>query len=89
MAVRAGRPDVLSGRLTTSAGASMKYVYVTLQYRAYGTSTWRSATQVRTSSTGTLSYPVQPRKRMYYRWVYSGTTTGYLGSTSAQAYLTY
>ncbi|KRE54709.1 hypothetical protein [Phycicoccus sp. Soil748] len=89
MAVRSGRPDALSGRLTTGAGASMKYVYVSLQYRAYGTSTWRTGTQVRTSSTGTVSYSVQPRKRMYYRWVYAGTSTGYLGATSAQGYVSY
>jgi hypothetical protein len=89
MAVRSGHPDALSGRLTTGAGASMKYVYVSLQYRAYGTSTWRTATQVRTSSTGTLSYSVQPRKRMYYRWVYAGTSTGYVGATSAQGYVSY
>ena len=90
MAVKSGRPDLLSGRLTTGAGASMKYVYVTLQYRAYGTSTWRAATtQVRTSSTGTFSYTVQPKKGMYYRWVYLGTSTGYLGATSAQGYVSY
>jgi hypothetical protein len=89
LGLKAGRPDVVSGRLTTGAGAALKYVYVTLQYRPYGTSTWRSAVPVRTSSTGTLSYPVQPKTRMYYRWVYAGTSTGYLGATSAQGYLTY
>jgi len=90
MAVTSGRPDVVSGRLTTGAGASMKYVYVTLQYRTYGTSTWRTVTtQVRTTSTGAMAYKVQPRQRTYYRWVYPGTSTGYLAATSAQGYLTY
>jgi hypothetical protein len=89
MTVKSGRPDVLTGRLLTGAGAVVKYQYVTLQYRTYGTSTWRTITKYKSSSTGYVTAKVQPKKRTYYRWVYSGTSTGYLSATSAQGYVSY
>jgi hypothetical protein len=87
--VRSGRPDVISGRLTTGAGVAMKSQYVTLQYRTYGTSTWRNVTRVVTNSTGSVAVKVQPKKRTYYRWVYGGTSTGYLSTISGSGYVSY
>ncbi|MGN6300542.1 MAG: hypothetical protein ACTHN8_05555 [Angustibacter sp.] len=87
-AVRSGRPDVVSGLLRTSSGAAVRYQYVRLQYRYYGTSTWHTLTALRTSSTGGVSVRVQPRRGTYYRWAYYGST--YYGSAwSAQRYVSY
>lgn len=87
-AVRSGRPDVVSGLLRTSTGAAARYQYVRLQLRYYGSSTWHNVTTRRTSSTGRVAASVQPRRRVYYRWVYYGGT--YYGTAvSAQRYLRY
>jgi hypothetical protein len=67
----------------------MRSAAVTLQYRYAGTSTWRSGTTYRTSSTGYVSVRLQPRRAVYYRWVYQGTSTTHLSSTSAAGYVRY
>lgn len=89
MSVKTGRPNVLTGRLLTGAGTVVKAQPVTLQYRPYGTTTWRALATYKTSTTGYVTAKVQPKQRTYYRWVYSGTTTGYLPATSASGYVTY
>jgi hypothetical protein len=61
---------------------------VRLQYRTAGTKTWRTVRAYRTSSTGTVSARVQPRRHTYYRWVYAGTST-YLPRTSASVSFRY
>jgi hypothetical protein len=87
-AVHSGRPDRVYGQLLTSSGSAVRYQYVTLQYRYYGSSAWHYAKKLRTGSTGKVATSVQPKRRTYYRWVYSGSTT-YGGSVSAQRYLRY
>jgi hypothetical protein len=89
MTVRAGRPNLITGRLTSWSGTAMRSAAVTLQYRYAGTSTWRSGTTYRTSSTGYVSVRLQPRRAVYYRWVYQGTSTTHLSSTSAAGYVRY
>ena len=89
MSVKSGRPDILTGRVLTGAGLAVKYHYVTLQYRPYGTATWYTYAKYKTGSTGYVTATVQPKKRMYYRWSYSGTSTGYLPSASASGYVAY
>ena len=42
-AVRGGRPDVVYGLLRTSSGSAVRYQYVRLQYRYYGSGTWHNA----------------------------------------------
>lgn len=89
MTVKAGRPNLITGRLTSWSGTAMRSATVTLQYRYAGTSTWRSGTTYRTSSTGYVGVKLQPRRAVYYRWVYGGTSTTHLPSTSAAGYVTY
>ncbi|HEX3004429.1 MAG TPA: hypothetical protein VHO27_09455 [Angustibacter sp.] len=87
-AARSGRPDVVTGVLRTSTGIPVRYQYVRLQYRYYGSSVWRTLTSRRTSSTGVVVAGVQPRRPTYYRWVYYGAT--YYGTAvSAQRYVRY
>jgi hypothetical protein len=86
---KAGRPDVLTGRLTVSAngnplaGRSLK-----LQKRLAGSSRWTTVTTRTTGSTGYVKASVQPRRRTYYRWVYAGSPT-YRPLTSPSAYVSY
>jgi hypothetical protein len=84
-----GRPDRVSGRLLNlRTGKAMAAKVVRLQYRTAGTKTWRTVRAYRTSSTGTVSARVQPRRHTYYRWVYAGTST-YLPRTSASVSFRY
>jgi hypothetical protein len=89
MTVKAGRPNLLTGRLTSWSGTAMRSATVTLQYRYAGTSTWRAGTTYRTSSTGYVSVRLQPKRAVYYRWVYGGTSSTHLASTSAAGYVRY
>jgi hypothetical protein len=90
MTGKSGRPDVMTGRLiNTRTGAAISSQRVTLQYRYYGSSTWRTWTTVVTGSTGYVTAKVQPKRRTYYRWRYPGSGSYYLGSTSSSAYVTY
>ena len=86
--VRSGRPDTLTGRVTTGYSASVAGARVTLQYRTAGTSTWRTVSTVTGNGYGSVSARVQPRRGTYYRWTWGGTGAFY-GATSGQGYLTY
>jgi hypothetical protein len=85
---QSGRPDVVRGVLRTSTGAAVKYQTVRLQYRYYGSSSWRDLLWRKTSGSGAVATSVQPRRRTYYRWVYSGSTV-YGSAVSASRYLRY
>jgi hypothetical protein len=90
MSVKSGRPDVMTGRLLNAkTGAAMGSRRITLQYRYYGTSTWRTLTTRVTGSGGYVTAKVQPKRRTYYRWRYPGSSSYYLASTSASAYVRY
>jgi hypothetical protein len=90
MSVRSGRPNTLTGRLTSWAGTPLKATAVRLQYRYAGTGTWStSPTTFRTSSSGVVTVRVQPRRAAYYRWVYAGSSTSYLPATSASGSVRY
>lgn len=90
MTGRSGRPDVMTGRLlNTRTGAAIASQRLTLQYRYYGSSTWRTLTTRVTGSTGYVTASVQPKRRTYYRWVYPGSSNYYFGSTSLKAYVSY
>jgi hypothetical protein len=70
----AGRPDVVSGHLTSATtGRALPDRRVYLQRRFAGV--WRTVASDVTSSRGWASKRVQPRRAAYYRWVYAGTTT--------------
>jgi len=86
---RAGRPDVVSGHLTSaSTGRALTGRRVYLQRRLSGASTWRTVASDVTSSRGWVTERVQPRRAAYYRWVYAGTATVARG-TSAPVFLRY
>ena len=89
MAVRTGRPNTLTGRLTTWSGTPLKNTAVSVQYRYAGTTTWRTAATRTTSSTGYVSIGAQPKRKTYYRWVYAGTATAHLASVSPSGYVSY
>lgn len=73
---RAGRPDVVSGHLTSATtGRALPGRRVYLQRRFSGASTWRTVASDVTSLRGYVTERVQPRRAAYYRWVYAGTTT--------------
>jgi hypothetical protein len=90
MTGKSGRPDVMTGRLlNTKTGAAISGQRLTLQYRYYGSSTWRTLTTRVTGSTGYVTATVQPKRRTYYRWVYPGSSKYFFGSTSPSAYVRY
>jgi hypothetical protein len=90
MAGTAGRPDVMKGRLiNANTGAAITNTTVTLQYRYYGTTTWRTWTTRVTSATGYAAAAVQPKRRTYFRWYFGGSSAYYVGSASVAAYVTY
>lgn len=90
MTGKSGRPDVMTARLVnTRTGAAIRGQRLTLQYRYYGSSTWRTLTTKVTGSTGYAAANVQPKRRTYYRWRYPGSSSYYLGSTSPSAYVRY
>ena len=90
MTGRSGRPDVMTGRLlNTKTGAAIPGQRLTLQYRYYGSSTWRTWTTKVTGTTGYVTAKVQPKRRTYYRWVYPGSSKYYFGTTSPSAYVSY
>ncbi|MEO7746209.1 MAG: hypothetical protein ABIV05_08280 [Actinomycetota bacterium] len=70
--VRAGRPDVLAATVRTNALLGVGGQYVSLQVRYAGTSTWRSVTRRMTDRLGRVTFAVQPRRKVAYRWVYPG-----------------
>ena len=77
-----------SDTLRTSTGAAVRYQYVRLQYRYYGSRTWHNLTWRKTSRTGYVAASVQPRRRAYYRWVHYSSNT-YGSAVSAQRYVRY
>ena len=86
---REGRPDVVSGHLTSAtSGQALTGRRVYLQRRLSGASTWRTVASDVTSSRGWVSERVQPRRAAYYRWVYAGTSTVSRG-TSGSVFLRY
>jgi len=86
---RSGRPDVVTGRLTSAtSGAAMAGRRLVLQRRLYGASTWRNVGTAVTGQRGYASERVQPRRRAYFRWVYAGSPT-FARATSGQVFLRY
>jgi hypothetical protein len=86
---RSGRPDVVTGRLTSAtSGVAMAGRRLTLQRRFYGASTWRTVGSDVTGQRGYGSERVQPRRRAYFRWVYAGSPT-FARATSGQVFLRY
>jgi len=86
---RAGRPDVVSGHLTSAlSGRALAGRRLVLQRRFAGASTWRTVGSAVTGSRGWVSERVQPRRRAYYRWVYAGTPS-LSRATSTPVYLRY
>jgi hypothetical protein len=86
---RAGRPDVVSGHLTsTVSGRALSGRRVVLQRRFAGASTWRTVGSDVTSLRGYVTERVQPRRPAYYRWVYAGTAS-VAPATSGQLLLRY
>jgi hypothetical protein len=86
---KAGRPDLLTGRLTVSAtGRALAGRTLKLQKRLAGSSRWATVTTRTTGTTGYVRATVQPRRGAYYRWVYAGSPT-YRALTSAGAYVRY
>ena len=74
--IRAGRAVTLSGRLVrTDTGAGVRNVTLTLQWRATGTSRWRSLLTRTTDAQGRAQARSAPRRTGSYRWV----TRGHLG----------
>jgi hypothetical protein len=86
---RAGRPDVVSGHLTSAvSGRALSGRRLVLQRRLAGASTWRTVGAAVTGPRGYASERVQPRHRAYYRWVYAGTPS-LSRATSGAVYLRY
>jgi hypothetical protein len=86
---RAGRPDVVSGHLTSAvSGRALSGRRLILQRRLAGASTWRTVGAAVTGSRGYVSERVQPGRRAYYRWVYAGTSS-LSRATSGPVYLRY
>ena len=86
---RAGRPDVVSGHLTSAvSGRALSGRRLVLQRRLAGASSWRTVGGAVTGPRGWVSERVQPRQRAYYRWVYAGTPR-LSRATSGPVYLRY
>lgn len=83
--VRAGRPDVLRGRLRYGDGAVLGG-RVVLQRRWAGSRSWVSVAAYSTDTSGNVVSKQRPRRRTYYRWVFGGTAT-VTGDRSAQLYV--
>ena len=88
MTAKSGRPDRVTTSLTTSSGIILKSQRVYLQYRVYGTTTWKTQASWLTNAYRDVSVTVQPKKKMYYRWYYAGTAQ-VAGVYSSSAYFTY
>ncbi|MEP6762640.1 MAG: hypothetical protein ABJA93_14905 [Sporichthyaceae bacterium] len=86
---RAGRPDVVTGHLTSAvSGRAVAGRRIVLQRRLAGASTWRTVGAAVTGPRGYVSERVQPRRHAYYRWVYAGTSS-LSRTTSGSVYLRY
>jgi hypothetical protein len=75
------KKGVIKGKLTTAAGAALKSATVVLQYRSGNT--WKTLRTVKTTSSGTVSVKVKPKKSTHYRLRYAGSATD-VSVTSAQ-----
>ena len=86
---RSGRPDVVTGRLTSAtSGKALAGRKLILQRRLAGTTTWRTVGSDITGLRGTVSERVQPRRPASFRWVYGGSPT-FVPATSGRVFLRY
>jgi len=76
-----GTRIAVSGRLATTSGAAVPGQRVVLQWRAAGSTTWRSIATGTTSSTGTVAFGSTPKANGAYRLV-APSSWSYLSSTS-------
>jgi spore germination protein len=76
-----GTRITVSGRLATTSGAAIPGQRVVLQWRAAGSTTWRSIATATTSSTGTVAFGSTPGTNGAYRLV-APASWSYLSSTS-------
>jgi len=88
MSARAGRPDKVATRLTTTTGNVLKSQRVYLQYRPNAKSPWRNYRAYATNTGGVVSTAVQPKRGTYYRWYFPGGST-VTGVYSSQVYFRY
>ena len=85
----AGRPDIVTGRLTSATtGRGLAGRRLVLQRKFAGTTTWRSVDSDVTGSRGYVKERVQPRRGASYRWVFAGSSAIAAGA-SPRVYLRY
>jgi hypothetical protein len=85
----AGRPDVVTGRLTSAtSGRGLAGRRLVLQRKFAGATTWRSVDSDVTGSRGYVKERVQPRRGTYFRWVFAGSSAIAAG-TSPRVYVRY
>ncbi|GAA1793447.1 hypothetical protein GCM10009682_14140 [Luedemannella flava] len=74
-ATRSGSTVTVTARLTAGSGAAVAATSVTVQYRAYGSNTWRTVKTLSTSATGSAVVKHSARSKTSYRVVFGGSTT--------------
>ena len=65
----------LTATLKTGSGRAIAKKSLLLQRRVVGTSKWVNVKQYTTSTKGTVSIRINPRRRTDYRWSFAGDST--------------